>query len=259
MINISDHPMHVNFNTRLRWEDIRKLPLINSLPGKKTLDIGSGLGYFVACFHNLGADILATDVDANSLKYIRDAHSIDTFRFDVNSDPMPEGLYDFIYIGEVLEHIADPETVIGKIKLSLAESGSLLITTPAMEGIFINTKGKSLCHDEGSEKHERDGFYYKELEQIISNCGMKITHHSYSIFFIGELLMQLSKAGYSMKKRHYHSQADMLEVTNTLVYKVWKFLFPIALTLAKLENILFRALKLKGHCHIIICEIDNGE
>lgn len=248
------HPMHINTNTRLRWETLKNLPVMKSLEGKKVLDLGSGLGYFSVRFSELGARVLAVDVDSDALDYLSGNFGIETRRMDVVTDTLPEEKFDMIFIGEILEHIKDPYELLRKAKEMLAPKGLVFVTTPAMEGLLINTKGKRLGHHEGSEAHERDGFYFRELNDYFSRLEMKTLFHAFTIFTFAELFMQLTKAGYLKKKNSYKGQSDIINVTKTLPYKVLKRIFPVLVSFFNVEQAVCSKLKMEGHCHILIAQ-----
>ncbi len=246
------NPMSVNTNTRMRWEVIKKLPELRNLHKKKVLDVGSGLGFFSHQFAEQGACVTAVDVDKASLDYISEKYGIKTQYINIETGKLPDEKFDIILIGEVIEHVKNPSGLIEKAFKSLSDSGIIIVTSPALEGYLIHSKGKSLCHDEGSEKHERDGFLYKELKIIFDNLNLKIIHHSYCIFLFAELFMQLTKLGYTLKKKTYEGQSDVLEKTNSLSFKLLYILFPIIILFLKTEQSLCSWIGLKGHCHVFL-------
>lgn len=249
MIN---HPMNVNTNTRMRWEAIKKLPEIKSLRGENVLDLGAGLGFFSVMFSRLGANLLAVDVDTSALEFLSKNYNIKTQFIDLEKDKLPEGNFDLIFIGETLEHIKNPGKLLAKSKKALTPSGAILLTTPALEGPLIHTKGRGLGHKEGLEEHKRDGFYLSELNELFASLGMKITYHTFSIYTVAELFMQLTKVCYLKEQNKYYSQSDILNVINTAKYKLLSFVYPVLFFLFNIEQLLCSKLKLKGHCHILV-------
>lgn len=246
------HPMSVNANTRVRWESIKNLPYLKGINGKKVLDIGAGLGFFSVQFKELGADVLAIDIDSRALEHMHRNYGIKTACMDIRKDALPQGPFDIIFIGEVLEHIKNPSGLISQVSNLLTTSGLLIITTPAMEGIFTNTRGKRLGHEDGSEKHERDGFTFEELESIVCQAGFSVVASRYSVYPFAELFMQLTKLMFLRKKKLYQSQADIVGSTENFTFKVLKTVFPVFLAVFKIEAMLCRLFKVRGHCHIII-------
>ncbi|MBT4482408.1 MAG: class I SAM-dependent methyltransferase [Candidatus Latescibacteria bacterium] len=244
--------MKLNTNTRVRWEIIRKLPVIKSLRGKKILDVGAGLGYFSVHFAELGAKVLAVDIDSKSLEYLKNQYNVKTFEMNLEKDDLPSGTYDLVFIGEILEHIDNPNSLLLKAREVLAPSGYILVTTPALEGPLINTKGKMLGHRDGSEKHYRNGFSFSEFKKIFLELGMEITFHTFSVFFFAELFMQLTKLMYFKKKITYASQSDVFDTVNSFKFKMLKIIYPALLIFFNVEQRLSRVFRLKGHCHIIL-------
>lgn len=101
---------------------------------KKYLEIGGGHGLFTQEAVNdlLNADIDVVDISKSSIElskqfveggdvnyYLKDV-------FEYNS----QSLYDFIVMGEVLEHVEDPIALLKKLNSLLNENGRVFITTP---------------------------------------------------------------------------------------------------------------------------------
>ncbi len=248
------HPMAVNTNTRLRWEAIKNLPQCKNIRGKKVLDIGSGLGFFSLRFAESGAEVLAIDTDAQALEYLHNSYNIETRILDVEAEILPASGFDLIFLGEVLEHVKDYQKILSKSMEALLPAGVILLTTPANEGPLTNTTGKRLGHTEGDQRHQRDGFYLTELKEAIVRSGMSVIHHSFCIFFIAELFMQLTKKNYLKNKKAYNGQSDVLELMNNPGYKILCLVYPILLMIFNIEHYVSRLLGLKGHCHILIAK-----
>lgn len=248
------HPMAVNTNTRVRWEAIRRLPLCKNIRGKKVLDLACGLGFFSLRLAECGAKVLAVDTDVKALEYLHANYNIETKLLDIENEPLPAGGFDLIFLGEILEHVADYQKILNKSMEALLPAGTILLTTPAKEGLLINTKGKQLGHSQGDQRHQRNGFYLAELQEAIAKAGMVITHHSFSVFFIAELFMQLTKKNYLQNKFVYSGQSDVLELMNSRRYKILCLIFPLLLIIFNSEGFISKFLGFKGHCHIIIAK-----
>jgi len=254
---MGSNPMEVNTNTRMRWEVLRALPVVSDCAEKFVLDIGAGLGYFSSKFVGLGAKVVAVDIDKDSIAYVSGQCDISTRCADIEKEDLHYGGVDLVFIGEVLEHVKDPSLVLKKLKGCLKEKGYILITTPALEGLLSNSRGKRLCHSHGAEKHERDGFHYSELASILNGLNMRILRHSYCIYYGAELFMQVTKAAFSIKKKKYTGQADVLGQVDSLSYKILKAIYPIILSVFRAEQYLCSRLPIKGHCHVILAQKDG--
>jgi len=246
------HPMAVNTNTRVRWEAIKHLPLIKNCRGKRVLDIACGLGFFSLRFAECGAKVLAVDKDGKALECLHANYNIETKLLDIENEPLPDGGFDLIFLGEILEHVKDYQNILNKSREALLRGGIILLTTPAKEGLLINTKGKQLGHSEGDQRHQRNGFSLGELQDAISKEGMVIKYHSFSVFFIAELFMQLTKKNYLKNKRAYSGQSDVLELMNSFGYKILCLIYPLLLMVFNIESYISNFIGLKGQCHILI-------
>jgi SAM-dependent methyltransferase len=236
----------------MRWEVVKQFPEFRGLQEKKVLDVGTGLGYFSVKFSGLGAEVLGIDVDKPSLDFLSETYGLSTRYLDAEKDQFPDKDFDLIFIGEVLEHVEEPFRLLKKAKASLRSGGDVLISTPALEGPLIHSKGKSLCHSQGSEKHERKGFYFQELKSYLDQLGLEMVRHKYCIYLLSELFMQMTKLAYAAKKKEYKGQSDILDSTSSVPYKVLKLFYPVILLFFRAEQHLCNSIHLKGHCHVIL-------
>ncbi len=245
-----NHPMSVNANTRVRWSAMQLLPCLHKLRGARVWDAAAGLGFFSAQFAARGAEVLATDIDSRSLAYCARIPGVCTSLLDLDRDDPPQGPFDFIFIGEVLEHIKKPEDFMVRAAQELRIGGTLLLTTPAEEGPLTHTHGKRLGHDNGAEKHERDGFTLGELRSYCEKAGLTDFDHRDCIFFLTELFMQMTKWLYLRKHGCYTSQADVLACTDSFSHCVLRGIYPLLHPIFLAEDALLRASPVPGHCHI---------
>lgn len=113
---------------------------IGNLPKYKSgvrhyLEVGGGHGLYVneaaRCFGST-ADINVIDISESSLAMAR--HFVESKEVNyIHSDVFkyfPATKYDFITMGEVLEHVEDPVALLRKLHELLSDSGRVFITTP---------------------------------------------------------------------------------------------------------------------------------
>jgi SAM-dependent methyltransferase len=251
------HPMEFNVNTGIRWEAMKELPILNSLQGKNVLDLGSGLGFFSVRLAERGATVLAVDIDTAALRFLHEHYGIRVQTLDVVCDPLPTGPFDLIIMGEILEHIDSPEPLIAAAAARLTTGGTLLLTTPALEGWLTDSWGKRLGHHHGSEAHARDGYTLDELRTLLRVAGLEPTLHRYSVFLGAELFMQITKMMFLLSKKEYHGQADVLKTLDSPKFRLLRFAFPFLFHLFRLEQRIGRRTKAIGHCHIICGQKSN--
>lgn len=246
-----NHPMSVNVNTRVRWSAMQTIPCIKNLHGASVWDAAAGLGFFAEQMSARGARVLATDIDENSLIFCSKIPGVQTCLLNLEVDKLPAGPFDCILVGEVLEHIKNPNEFLIRAAQKLRSGGTLLLTTPAYEGLLTHTAGKRLCHDTGAEKHERDGFTIEELRSFYLNAGLENFNHRYCIYFLAESFMQLTKWFYLRKSKKYSAQSDVLAYTNTFIYKTLRAIYPLLHFIFLAEDLVLQSTSINGHCHIV--------
>lgn len=118
--------------------------------GDGYLEIGSGLGQYLIralkskCFN----DYLAVDLSPTSVKQCEEYLcylGMDKTGYRIQQEDFfdfsAEKQFDFIVMGEVLEHVEQPEAMLEKINSLLAKTGRAFITTvinaPAIDHIYL--------------------------------------------------------------------------------------------------------------------------
>jgi 2-polyprenyl-3-methyl-5-hydroxy-6-metoxy-1,4-benzoquinol methylase len=104
----------------------------------RILELGSGAGNISRFLKSKGYRIDTSDMYESALTYLRD--TVDsTFVFDLISDEVPlthKYKYDIVILGDVIEHFDEPVKVLKKTKAFLVETGSIILTVPALMQLF---------------------------------------------------------------------------------------------------------------------------
>ena len=119
---------------------IKKLPpaainqkvryLKNLKSGDKFLDVGCGLGMGLAYANQLGCELYATELDKDSLAFVKSRFSVEAHHGDLLHANYPDSFFDFIHISHVIEHVGDPRAYIQEMKRILKPGGFMAIGTP---------------------------------------------------------------------------------------------------------------------------------
>ncbi len=111
----------------------RAFALANVHAGDRVLDLGCGQGDFTAWLTEAGAEVLGAEVAQAALTRARRRHPELEFRLvPIDGElPLPDGAYDVIWAGEVIEHVADTARWLSEVRRVLVPGGRLLITTPS--------------------------------------------------------------------------------------------------------------------------------
>jgi len=98
-------------------------------PGRRVLDLGCRYGALTRAYAE-GNDVVGVDVDREALAEAAKL-GIDTTWADVD-EPLPfeEESFDVVVAGELLEHVRDPERLIGEMRRVLRPGGTLAGSVP---------------------------------------------------------------------------------------------------------------------------------
>lgn len=102
--------------------------IFSSLPKGRVLDLGCGDGDYAKRLKDLGFEVVASDIDLKRFKY-RNLIEFTASNLE-KALPFPENSFDYVIFLEVIEHLYNPDFVIGEIGRVLKPSGVLILSTP---------------------------------------------------------------------------------------------------------------------------------
>jgi SAM-dependent methyltransferase len=103
--------------------------------GRRLLDVGSGLGFFLRDASLLGFDVTGIEPDANVVEASRNSGV--QIRHGFFPDCLnPEEKFDVIVFNDVLEHISDVPGALDASASHLVPGGLLVLNCPDRDGIF---------------------------------------------------------------------------------------------------------------------------
>ena len=113
------------------------LRLFRTLRGERLLDIGCADGAItVLLAKSMGArEAFGVDITAEAVAAARE-RGVEAFCVDVDSDDLPfeNDRFDVVYCGELIEHVFDPDHLLGEVKRVLKPGGHCVLTTPNLGG-----------------------------------------------------------------------------------------------------------------------------
>lgn len=124
-----------SYRGRVYWGYLNLiLEIAGDIFGKKVLDAGCGDGRFSAELKKQGADVTGVDLSEKALNFAKIFLSdVSFFQAGIESLPLTDKIFDFIFFIETLEHIP-PENipaVLSELKRVLKDDGTILISTPS--------------------------------------------------------------------------------------------------------------------------------
>ncbi len=247
----TENPLKYSLTTRFKERQI--LRLLDIKPGERLLDVGCGIGYLSSLARACGAEIVGIDMSHQALGHARAEVKGDFAVAAAGALPFVDNSFDKVIFADVIEHVPDDRLALSEIVRVAKTDARIVISTPALEGIFTETWLKTYLHGEQDQfqKNYREGYTTESLQELMHACAIEETHVAYTNFFLSEILLGITKLAYATKKQRYNSQADLVDVADSRLFAVYKHLvFPVFLALGRLEEF-FVGRWAKGHCLIV--------
>ncbi len=105
--------------------------------GRSVLEVGCGTGETAFMIAAAGGRVLATDFVKGAIQEAQERHQHPNLSFAVANVDEVEGLFDYIVMQEVIEHVDDPPSTLARLKSHLKPDGHLIVTCPS----FLNLRG----------------------------------------------------------------------------------------------------------------------
>ena len=103
--------------------------------GKVILDIGCWDGFLSTLLRENDNEVIGVDISEKAIELSKQ-RGLDVKRVSFEEDlPFPEGTFDVVVAGEVIEHVFDTDRFLIDIKRVLKEHGCLILTTPNLASL----------------------------------------------------------------------------------------------------------------------------
>lgn len=98
---------------------------------KKVLDVGCDVGLIGQLLLKNKNQVYGLDISPSAVKKARkNGLKALTLNIETQQLPFKNNYFDVVLLGEILEHLFDPDLLLTKIKKKLKRGGGLIITTP---------------------------------------------------------------------------------------------------------------------------------
>jgi SAM-dependent methyltransferase len=97
---------------------------------KRILDIGCGDGSFIIKFRK-HCDVFGIDISQKAIDLAKEA-GVNAHKVDISYEKLPfeNGYFDMVYMGDVIEHLLNPDFAIKEVFRVLRSNGFLILSTP---------------------------------------------------------------------------------------------------------------------------------
>jgi len=255
--NIEINPL--KYSLTVRFKDRYFTEFLWPQKGERVLDLGCGIGYLLSLFNKSNGRLYGIDISLESLLTARKFVNGFIIRSDVQKLPFRENTFDRIIFADVIEHIPDDCAAIKEIVRISRKNAKIVISTPALEGLITHTWLKHWLHGEEDryQKDHRLGYSADSLRRLAESNNIWVNKISYTNYYLTEILIGVLKLAFFIKKRKYNSQNDLLNVSNSKAFQIYRhFLFPIFYGIGRVEERIFNNI-VKGHCLILYGTIEK--
>lgn len=155
-------------------------------PGR-LLDVGAGIGTFLAIARERGWQVEGTEVSRTAIDKARELHDI-TIRTGFVEGAAPPGPYDVISLWHVVEHLPDPAETLrfclglmsehGRIVLAMPNDGAAVWALTAIGNVARRLLGRTPSRRyerlrPGVESHIQH-FDPRSIERLLGDCGLVV-------------------------------------------------------------------------------------
>jgi SAM-dependent methyltransferase len=129
---------------------------VGARPGWRCWEVGAGRGSIARWLAGVvapGGAVLATDLDAERFEH--GSTNVRFLQHDVTVDPLPAGSFDLIHARFLLEHVAEPQRALERLRDALRPGGVLVVEDAS--GLQIDTSPASSVFGKLAVAWERAG------------------------------------------------------------------------------------------------------
>lgn len=149
------------------------------------------------------------DIDQDGIKYMREVRGYTgVFCIDATdlqgSHPELLDAYDVIVLGDIVEHVTNPQDVLAAAASRLKKGGQLIVTLP--NAFHLYSFMKALAGRANEPTHPDHVAYYSpmNIEELFRRCGLQLLElrgsyeDSYKESFVKSVLRQIERFGISL-------------------------------------------------------------
>lgn len=182
--SVSDYNRGHDFGFEPRESRWRKVEAwVRRLPPGRLLDIGCGSGQGTAHWRSLGWTCEGTDVNPDAVAEA--SRTMPAKVCDLNQAPLPypDGSFDLIFAGEVIEHLVDTDGFLHEVHRCLRPGGHLLLTTPNLASfenrikLLLGRYPRWLDHRLAGCGHVR-AYTPRALKRQLAEQGFTVVRHT---------------------------------------------------------------------------------
>jgi SAM-dependent methyltransferase len=136
----------------------------------RILDVGCGAGSLLQAARRAGWNAEGLEISQSAADYVRSL-GFEVFQGDLSSAPYPDNHFDVVTASELIEHVADPLTMLEQIERIIRPGGLLWATTPnalSFSSRMLGVNWSTVCPPEHLQLFSPNG-----VRKLIERAGFQ--------------------------------------------------------------------------------------
>jgi 2-polyprenyl-3-methyl-5-hydroxy-6-metoxy-1,4-benzoquinol methylase len=191
--NEYDYRYLLKYREQTEFRGIKILAHLEKLCTHRTiLDVGCGCGFFLNVAKQRGWDTQGIELSGGACQFAREHLGLTVHNCDIHDAQLPDNSVAVITLQHVLEHLADPHTILTDLKSKLMADGILVIVVPnARSAMAMCARDRWLCL---AEKTHLFHYHKKSLSMLLTRAGFTIVKNYSLQWNVREFLWALKIA-----------------------------------------------------------------
>ncbi|HBD25126.1 MAG: hypothetical protein A2566_02180 [Candidatus Zambryskibacteria bacterium RIFOXYD1_FULL_40_13] len=192
----------------------------------KLLDIGCSNGEFMWLVKSLGFDVVGVELNKRTADIAR-VNGLNVFSGFLEEANFPPASFDYIYMGDLIEHVSDPVALVKEVRKLLQPNGQVVIVTPNLDcfwskSTFLLHKWFGIPWSSLTPPHHLFQFSTGNLNLLLSQEGFGLLLNMYD---------RPPRLLYELGSLHLLKQVKIKKTIFSLVFMIISFILYVLLYL----------------------------
>lgn len=175
------HLVSWQYDKLTTWSDIVH-DIWQRRPSGRWLDVGVANGSLAGVAQDYGYEVVGVDRHPGYAAQVRQL-GVEFLLGDIATLDLGERRFDVVSLGDVIEHVPDPKSVIKRVAALLEPAGLLWLSTPNYEGVWTRARrDEDAMWKEGEHLHF---FGLRSLRRLLADAGLEVMDYRLSKRFLG--------------------------------------------------------------------------
>ena len=168
----------------------------NYKPKGKFLEVGCAGGALLNAARQEGYEVYGVEFSDEAASFARQRFSLNVFTGDVHSAKFNSEMFDIVYLGDVLEHLANPRETLAELRRIIVDGGLLVLECPTQTNTLFSRAGFFMYGVLGKKATVQLPPYHlfeyrpKSMTELLRLCGFSILRKKEGMISPGEISLR---------------------------------------------------------------------